>query len=194
MKRIEIAPVKLLVSGVGIIAFTIMPCTGYSNTALDSIKDMIKSKNTIPTQVTITPKATMSTTPRSSDGTAGHEIPFQSAINPGEYQFVLFYKSTCPHCVRFDPVLKEYSRETGISIKAFTTNGRSLPDLPQTKAIDQSTINKYFGTNGSLRVPTLFVMHKTTKHVFPVSTGEMQYFELKDRMNILMKKVAAYEK
>ena len=147
--------------------------TSFSNQALNSIQNLVQQKD-----------QSRKTLDQSNQ---------QNNSKPMIYQFVLFYRSQCMHCQRFDPILKAYSNRSGISVKAYSTDGQALPDFPHTTPIDAATTAQYFGAGQTLRVPTLFIMNKSTQHVFPVSTGEMQYRELAQRMNNLMPKIIDYE-
>ena len=41
-----------------------------------------------------------------------------------------FYRSTCPYCQRFAPILKDFSSRYGLSVVPITTDGISLPEFP----------------------------------------------------------------
>jgi type-F conjugative transfer system pilin assembly thiol-disulfide isomerase TrbB len=111
----------------------------------------------------------------------------------GEYEFILFYRSTCPHCKIFDPTLKTFSMRHHIVVRAYTTDGISLPSFPDSRPVDLNLIHQYFGDSTDIAVPVLFLMHMTNGHTFPVSYGEMNESDLENRMNELMPKVWRYE-
>ena len=75
------------------------------------------------------------------------------------YEFILFYRSTCPHCQRFDPILKQFSDITGIRVVAFTTDGVALPAFPNSVPVSRQVIAQYFGQGAQIFVPTLFLLN-----------------------------------
>ena len=106
----------------------------------------------------------------------------QNQINSlKSYEFVLFYRNNCPHCISFKPVLKMHSDTFGIPIKAFDS-----------AVAPQETINQYFGKEG-FGVPTLFILNKNNLHAYPVSRGALTYPELINRMNQLAPRILAHE-
>ncbi len=88
-----------------------------------------------------------------------------------------FYRSTCPYCQRFAPILKHFSDTTGITVVPITTDGVSLPDFPNSK-VDQGQAAKF----GVQVEPALFAVNPYTHKAYPVSYGLMSEDELKDRI------------
>jgi conjugal transfer pilus assembly protein TraF len=41
-----------------------------------------------------------------------------------------FYRSSCPYCVRFAPIVKDFAETYGITVIPITTDGVSLPEFP----------------------------------------------------------------
>lgn len=110
-----------------------------------------------------------------------------------KYQFILFYRSSCPYCQRFDPVLKKYSEDNGIKVIAFTLDGISLPSFPNSIPVSRKVIEEYFGDN-EISVPTLFLLNIANLHAYPVSRGALSYYDLVSRMNELIPKVLSFER
>lgn len=98
--------------------------------------------------------------------------------------FVLFYMASCPHCKRFDPVLKQYSVRHHIPVLAYTLDGRSLPSFPSSVTPSQDEMNQFF-PNGNAVVPTLFLMDLDKQRMIPVLKGEATQRQLSQRMKQL---------
>lgn len=71
--------------------------------------------------------------------------------------FFFFYSSSCPHCQRFAPTLKQWSRRYGFKVVAISVDGGFLPDFPdavmnagQTTAFQVTTYPSLFLVNPSL--------------------------------------------
>ena len=98
------------------------------------------------------------------------------------YEFILFYRNNCPHCISFKPILKMYSNTFGIPIKAFDSAVTS-----------QGVIEQYFGKGVDFAVPTLFILNKDNLHAYQVARGALTYPELINRMSQLAPKILAHE-
>ena len=95
--------------------------------------------------------------------------------------FVLFYMSSCPHCKRFDPVLKEYAESHHMPVLAYTLDGQSLPSFPRSVTPTQEEVQHFF-PNGNPVVPNLFVIDMSSKRIVPVLQGEATMAQLSSRM------------
>jgi len=87
-----------------------------------------------------------------------------------KYRFVLFYMSTCPHCQRFDPIIRKFIDHYGFKITAYTLNGQSLPSFANSEQPDLQTTNVFFARKGA-QVPALFLLNTKNLHVYTVSIG-----------------------
>ena len=130
---------------------------------------------------------------RSANTIDNHKITNKISSLKNHYQFVLFYRASCPHCRRFDPILKEYAENTGTKVVAFTLDGVSLPSFPNSIPVSRRILEQYFGNNEIL-VPTLFLLNKKNLHAYPVSVGELNYYELASRINNLIPKIISFER
>lgn len=126
-----------------------------------------------------------------------HVIPRRSSLESAkqkEYDFIFFYSTSCPHCMQFEPVLKAYSDNTGIAVKAFAIGDRVSPVFPNSILVAQEVVEQFFGKGASVAVPTLFILNKFNLHAYPVSSGTLTYSELSTRMGKLMPKILRNEK
>lgn len=100
-----------------------------------------------------------------------------------------FYRSTCPYCQRFAPILKDFSSRYGLSVVPITTDGISLPEFPQSHR-DQ-------GQALRLKVtvePALFTADPHTHRIIPVSYGLLSEEELRERVLTIAQQTASPEK
>ena len=119
-----------------------------------------------------------------------YSSPFKST---DAYEFILFYSTTCPHCLKFAPTLRQYSDKSGIPIQAFAVNGNKSHYFPNSIPLTQETIEQFFGKNASLALPSLFLLNKKNLHAYPVSQGALTYTELQLRMSKLIPKTVQFE-
>ncbi len=116
-----------------------------------------------------------------------------------DYEFILFYSYDCVHCKNFIPVLKQYSDNAGIKTKGIVIGGdllnqatKHFPSFfdPSDKSIiKQEVIERFFGDNKNVIIPTLFILNKRTLHIYPVSQGALTCSELVRRMDVLVPKI-----
>lgn len=88
-----------------------------------------------------------------------------------------FYRSTCPYCQKFSPIVKEFSERYNISVIPVTTDGISLPEFPNSY-IDQGQSAKF---NVTVE-PALFAVDPYTHKAYPVSYGLISEEDLKKRI------------
>jgi len=118
---------------------------------------------------------------------------FGALPSTNHYLFILFYSGHCPHCRRFAPVLSVYSRMSGFSVLAFTTDGFVLPSFPNSRVISKNVLQTFFGEYAQLAVPALFLLNRENGHAYPISQGALSYSELETRMNVLIPRILRYE-
>ncbi len=96
-----------------------------------------------------------------------------------------FYKSTCPYCRRFAPMLRNFAEHNGITIIPITMDGISLPEFPNSKT-DSGQASQFHVT----MTPSLFAVNPYNQKAFPVAYGLTSETELRDN---IYKIVTKYE-
>ncbi len=89
-----------------------------------------------------------------------------------------FYRSTCPYCKRFAPVVKRFAETYGIVVVPITTDGISLPEFPHSY-INQRQSERFHVTVE----PALFLVNPYTHQAVAIAYGLVSEAEL--RKNIL---------
>ena len=107
------------------------------------------------------------------------------------YSLVVFYLSSCPHCHRFLPVLKEFASVSHIPLIAYTLDGKKMQGFPGTQIPTHALVQKLFP--GGASVPALFLLNNHNGHLFEVGIGEQSPGQLLLRMRHLAPKVLAYD-
>lgn len=93
-----------------------------------------------------------------------------------------FYKSTCPYCKRFSPILKSFADKNGMVIIPITLDGIALPEFPNSKVdTGQAAQFKVSVT------PAVFAVNPYTQKAFPVAYGLTSETELRDNIYKIMK-------
>lgn len=88
-----------------------------------------------------------------------------------------FFKSDCPYCHAFAPVLLGFSQATGIKIFPVSLDGGGLPEFPQPhKDHGQAA------ALGATTVPAVYLANPLTHEITPVAFGIQSETELVDRV------------
>lgn len=88
-----------------------------------------------------------------------------------------FFRSDCPHCHAFAPVLLGFSRATGVQVFPISLDGGGLPEFPRPHR-DRGQA----AALGANQVPALFLANPSTREVVPVAFGALSETELIDRL------------
>ncbi|HAT1800880.1 TPA: type-F conjugative transfer system pilin assembly thiol-disulfide isomerase TrbB [Legionella pneumophila] len=105
---------------------------------------------------------------------------------------ILFYGSQCPHCKQFAPILKQWVARNKAEVLSLSLDNQPLPEFPKYAPATTEWINAAFGGN-AINYPALFVVNPKTHALYPVGFGSMTQAELNDRMEVLIRKIKAYE-
>jgi len=88
-----------------------------------------------------------------------------------------FYKSTCPYCQQFAPVLKAFAERYGLTVVPITMDGISLPEFPNS-LIDRGQSRKF-----NVQVePSLFAVNPYTQQAYPIAYGLVSEDYLQQRI------------
>ena len=88
-----------------------------------------------------------------------------------------FYRSTCPYCQRFAPIVKAFAENYGLMIIPITTDGIALPEFPNSHP-DQGQAAKFHVTVE----PALFSVNPYTHQAFPIAYGLVSEAEIKKHL------------
>ncbi len=92
------------------------------------------------------------------------------------------FKSFCPFCHEFAPVVKSFAKNYGFEIKAISYDGAIIRDFPNASRdngwVDQLNPDHIF--------PCLFLVNPTTKDVMPLAKGMTSFNALKDNCQTII--------
>jgi len=93
---------------------------------------------------------------------------------------LFIFRSDCPYCHRFAPVLKRFEQEFGMTVFAVSLDGRGLPEFPNPQ-LDNGVAARL---NAST-VPALYLTEPTKREIRPVGFGLMAMTDLVERIAAL---------
>jgi conjugal transfer pilus assembly protein TraF len=92
-----------------------------------------------------------------------------------------FFRSDCPYCHKFAPVLRHFERDYGLTVFAVSLDGGGLPEYP-TPLTDNG-----MAANLNVRmVPAVFLAVPGTREITPIGYGVMAETELVERIHAIM--------
>ncbi|HAU1484338.1 TPA: type-F conjugative transfer system pilin assembly thiol-disulfide isomerase TrbB [Legionella pneumophila] len=101
------------------------------------------------------------------------------------YYFAFIYRSTCPHCKKFSPVLKDFSETFHIKVRAFSLDGESLDGLDTTPLTPELFQTFYVSGGYKPTVPALFLVNRHTLEAYAVLFGQASPYQLAQRVHEL---------
>ena len=107
------------------------------------------------------------------------------AANSPHQALVLFYTATCPHCQRFVPILKRYADASHLPVLAFTLDGGTLPDFPDSLTPSVEEVRHFFRDQSPV-VPVVFWIDGAHQTIVPVLQGEATLSQLTQRMQLVI--------
>ena len=93
---------------------------------------------------------------------------------------IFVFRSDCPFCHRFAPILKRFEQEFGMTVLAVSLDSGALPDYP-----DAHADNGLAARLNPAAVPALYLTEPATRNIQPVGFGLMSLSDLVERIATL---------
>lgn len=91
------------------------------------------------------------------------------------YGLFFFYRSTCPHCQHFAPVVQMFAAEYGFAVVPVTLDGNALPEFPNSVP-DHGQATRL----NVQEVPSLFAVNPDTHEVIALGAGDRAMDQLQN--------------
>lgn len=103
--------------------------------------------------------------------------------------FIFFFRSDCPYCHKFAPILKKFSETFGFTVIPVSLDGGGIPDFPYPKQ------NYDMGRKLNVSVvPALFLVQPDTNKVATVGYGYSDWSALVTRVMVAAGKLLEQER
>ncbi len=93
---------------------------------------------------------------------------------------IFVFRSDCPFCHRFAPILKRFEQDYGMTVLAISLDGGTLPDYP-----DARPDNCMAARLNATAVPALYLTAPARREIRPVGFGLMSMSDLLERVAAL---------
>ncbi len=100
------------------------------------------------------------------------------------YGVFFLFRSDCPFCHKYSPILRSFQKKYKISIMAISMDGKSLPNWPDFM-VDRGHVKK-MGLKLQA-VPATLLFDKKTRKVIPIGFGVLSHSDLEERIYATVK-------
>jgi len=104
-------------------------------------------------------------------------------VNLNDWKVVVFMQSTCAYCHRFDPMLKAFSEESGLSVTAFSLDAKGDDAFPDALQATPEVMVQFFMPGMPVATPTTFLVNVHTLATYPLLQGAVDKPALASRLD-----------
>ncbi|MFJ3458617.1 type-F conjugative transfer system pilin assembly thiol-disulfide isomerase TrbB [Scandinavium goeteborgense] len=108
-------------------------------------------------------------------------------VNLQDWKVVLFMQSTCQYCRQFAPVLKAFSRQTGLDVFPVSLDGKGDAEFPDVLPATPDVMVEYFQSGLPVATPTTFLTNVNTMETWPLLQGAAEAGEFRNRLNDVLR-------
>lgn len=108
-------------------------------------------------------------------------------VNLNNWTIVLFMQSTCSYCHQFDPILRQLSEESGLSVFTYSLDGQGDAAYPDALPVPPEVMVEYFQSGIPIATPTTFLTNINTNTAFPLLQGAADKQLVITRMDEVLK-------
>lgn len=108
-------------------------------------------------------------------------------VNLQDWKVVLFMQSTCQYCRQFAPVLKAFSRQTGLDVFPISLDGKGDTGFPDVLPATPDVMVEYFQSGLPVATPTTFLTNVNTMETWPLLQGAAEAGEFRSRLNEVLR-------
>lgn len=97
-----------------------------------------------------------------------HRLSDGRQVNLADWTIVLFMQSSCEYSQKFDPVLKDFSRQSRLPVFAFSMDGKGDSTFPNVLPATPDVMVEFFQSGLPVATPTTFLTHVNTMETYPL--------------------------
>ena len=98
-------------------------------------------------------------------------LPSGLTVPAADWTVVLFMQSTCSYCQQFDPVLAQFSQQSGLPVFTYTLDGKGDGAFPKALPASPEVMSEFFGNGLPIATPTTFLVNVHTMATYPLLQG-----------------------
>jgi len=117
------------------------------------------------------PESAIQTPPKTAPAARWYTLSNGQRVDLSQWKVVLFMQGHCPFCHQFDPLLKNVSEQTGLSVFAYTIDGQGDPAYPEALPAPAEVMQTFFPAPMPIATPTTFLVNVNTLDAWPIMQG-----------------------
>lgn len=117
------------------------------------------------------PESAIQTPPKTAPAARWYTLSNGQRVDLSQWKVVLFMQGHCPFCHQFDPLLKNVSEQTGLSVFAYTIDGQGDPAYPEALPALAEVMQTFFPAPMPIATPTTFLVNVNTLDAWPIMQG-----------------------
>jgi len=106
-----------------------------------------------------------------------------------DYYFIYVFKSTCPHCHKFTPVIHDFVKTYQLELHSYSIDGGTIAGLKSSPMPADLFDTLFINAGYKPVVPALFLVNAQTNQVYAVLFGESTPVGLVSRLSELLEKI-----
>lgn len=106
-----------------------------------------------------------------------------------DYYFIYVFKSNCPHCHNFTPVIKDFTDVYQVELRAYSIDGPTIDGIRSSQITPKLFDILFTGADYKPVVPALYLVNKETSQTYAVLFGETSAVGLASRLESLLGKI-----
>ncbi|WP_404851727.1 type-F conjugative transfer system pilin assembly thiol-disulfide isomerase TrbB (plasmid) [Enterobacter asburiae] len=170
-----------------------MTCACLQAGTFDDIRALEAGKNgrTAPAMESLS--GTLSSAGASPEGAEKTPAPAWYPLSDGrkvnlqDWKVVLFMQSGCQYCRQFAPVLKSFSRQTGLGVFAISLDAKGDAEFPDVLPATPDVMVEYFQNGMPVATPTTFLTNVNTMETWPLLQGAAEEGVFRARLDEVMR-------
>lgn len=152
-----------------VILIMLLSTSIYANQAVDDINRIIGQRDSIENRT--------------------NPLEKKSDVFLKDYHFIFVFRSNCPHCHNFAPILKDFSKTFNIKVKSYSFDGPGISGFDSNPLTPELLQDLFLTPGFKTVVPALYLTNNETAEVYPVIFGEATPPQLAIRISELVKKI-----
>ncbi|MEB7891783.1 type-F conjugative transfer system pilin assembly thiol-disulfide isomerase TrbB [Hafnia alvei] len=117
------------------------------------------------------PESAIQTPPKTAPAARWYTLSNGQRVDLSQWKVVLFMQGHCPFCHQFDPLLKNVSEQTGLSVFVYTIDGQGDPAYPEALPAPAEVMQTFFPAPMPIATPTTFLVNVNTLDAWPIMQG-----------------------
>lgn len=154
------------------LAYVLMVGLGTAHASVrDEVAALYNPQGIAALAAPVVPESAIQTLPKTAPAARWYTLSTGQRVDLSQWKVVLFMQGRCPFCHQFDPLLKNVSEQTGLSVFAYTIDGQGDSAYPEALPAPAEVMQTFFPAPMPIATPTTFLVNVNTLDAWPIMQG-----------------------